>query len=154
MTIIAWLFLVGSLIFASPSLADWTRSCQTGFTASSIGGGGSFVCHNPTGANDDPSVLDVSACENVDIFWYDDVANGAASTGTAAVFTCPVVANAILDTEAERQAGCQPLNGGTTLSAANTEVQGLGAVRIWVDLDANSTASNQLLVRCAQPSGR
>lgn len=145
--------LVGVLV-APAAHATWLRSCQTGATASSVGGGGSFVCHNPASEDDDPGVLDTSACENVDIFWYDNATGdgGGDLDGTAAIFTCPVVANAALDTEAERLAGCQPLNGGTVLSPAATEVQGLGAVRVWADVELAST-ENQLVVRCAQPSG-
>lgn len=145
---------LGALAAPLPASANWLRSCQSGATASSVGGGGSFVCHNPASADDDPGVLDVSNCENVDIFWYDNITGDGTgdADGTAAIYTCPVVANAALDTEAERLAGCQPLNGGTTLSPAATEVQGLGAVRIWVDVELAST-ENQLVVRCAQPSG-
>ena len=145
--------LIGALV-APEAHAGWIRSCQAGATASSIGGGGSFVCHNPTAADDDPGVLDVSSCENVDVFWYDNITGDGSgdADGTAAIFTCPVVANEALDTEAERQAGCQPLAGGTTLDATNTEIFGMGAVRIWADVELASV-ENQLVVRCAQPSG-
>lgn len=150
----AWILgLIGALV-APTADATWLRSCQAGATASSIGGGGSFVCHNPASGDDDPALLDASTCENIDIFWYDNITGDGTgdADGTAAIFTCPVVANTALDTEAERQAGCQPLNGGTTLSAIATEIQGLGAVRIWADVELAST-ENQLVVRCAQPSG-
>jgi hypothetical protein len=144
----AWILGWTLVLLAPAAQANWLRSCQAGATASSVGGGGSFVCHNPTADDDDPGVLDVSTCENVDIFWYDNVTGdgGGDLDGTAAIFTCPVVANAALDTEAERLAGCQPLNGGTTLSPAATEIQGLGAVRIWADVELASV-ENQLVVR-------
>lgn len=147
--------LLGLLVVLAVPVADaeWIRNCQAGRTTNSLSGG-LFACHNPTVVDDDPGVLDVSGCENVDIFWYDNITGDGTGDldGTAAIFTCPVVANEVLDTEAERLAGCQPLNGGTTLSPAATEVQGLGAVRIWADVELAST-ENQLLVRCAQPSG-
>lgn len=146
--------LIGAL--AAPAAANWQQGCQsgTGFQRNVIGGGGTFTCHNPTAADDDPSVLDVSGCENVDIFWYDNVTGDGSGDvdGTASVYTCPVTAVSAVDTEAERLAACQPFNGGTTLDATNTELEGLGAVRIWVDVELAST-ENQLVVRCSQPAG-
>jgi len=147
--------LIGALV-APESRANWLRSCQANATASSIGGGGSFVCHNPASADDDPGVLDVSACENIDIMWYDNITGDGSGDpdGTATIYTCPVVPNAALDTEAERLAGCQPMNAGTgtALTVALPDIYGAGGVRIWADIELAS-AENQLLVRCSQPSG-
>ena len=76
-------------MFLSPASANWQKGCQTGaaYQAKSLGAGGSIACHNPTAADDDPSLLSVSGCENIDIFWYDNITGdaGGDADGTAAI---------------------------------------------------------------------
>ena len=147
---------LGALVVGLPATAEWQKGCISGTAHQSNSiGVGEFVCHEPTTADDDPDVLAISGCENVDIFWYDNITGDGSgdADGTAAIYTCPVTVAAAVDTEAERLLACQPLNGGTTLDITNTEVLGTAAVRLWVDVELAS-AENQLVVRCAQPSGR
>lgn len=140
------------LVLAAPAHAVWLRSCQAGATASSLTPGG-VVCHNPTAADDDPGLLQIGECENVDVMWYDNITGDGTGDldGTATVFLCPLVAAAALDTEAERLVGCQPVTGGG-LSPATAELFGVGGFILWADVELAST-ENQLVVRCSQPAG-
>lgn len=155
---------LGGLALPVVSSAEWQLGCQsgTGFQRNSIGNGGSFVCHDPSAATDAPEILGIASCENVDVFFYDDLdGDGTASAGTHDVYTCPQGngddgdgdGSADLNTDAERRLGCQPLNGGTTLSSTNTEVFGMSGAWMWVD-SAGATNDGRIIVRCAQPSGR
>ncbi len=135
-----------------PARADWLRGCQAGATTRNLTPGG-VACHNPTAPDDDPGLLQIGECENVDVMWYDNISGDTTgdADGTATVFLCPVVAAANLDTEPERLAGCQPVTGGA-LNAATAELFGVGGFILWVDVELASV-ENQLVVRCSQPSG-
>jgi hypothetical protein len=106
--------------------------------AAALGGTGKTACHRYDGAtaDDDPSILQVTDCDNVDIFYYPDFdGDGVDSAGTVDVYTCPSTGNAHLNTEAELLLACQPVNGGTQLDAANTEVWGLGVGYLWFNVE-------------------
>ena len=107
------------------------------------GNGAGATCHNQ-----DPSVLQITDCDQVDIMYYPDFDGDATdSAGTVDVYTCPSIGRAHLNTEAELEAACQPLDGGTTLDAANTEVEGLGASWVWFDVEG-WVDDNELQVKC------
>ena len=146
------LLLAAVLLLAFPAQADWLRNCQAGQTSNQLVGGG-FACHNPTGASNSPSLLDVSQCTSVDMFLFNDITDsGTPSTGTFTVWTCPVLAAGSVTTTSYSDM-CEPiLNGGTgsTLNGTVNEVEAYGAVRLFFFADGNTSTKNQLLVRCAQ----
>ena len=149
----ALVLLIGAMMVAPlTASSDWLKSCQAGATARNMTPGG-VVCHNPSAADDDPGLLQIGECENVDVSWFDNISGDGTGDldGTATIFLCPMVAAASLDTEAERLVGCQPIASGG-LSPAAAELFGVGGFILWADIELASV-ENQLLVRCSQPSG-
>jgi hypothetical protein len=137
------------LLFPGVALGDWQKFCTstTPPVGRPVAGSiqpGEWVCHDPQ-AGEDPSPLNIAACENVDIFWYDDLSGAATSTATVVLYTCPF--------SSSNTTTCQPLNGGTTLSATNTEVFGAAGIWLYADVTADSN-DPRLIVRCAQPSAK
>lgn len=151
-----WLLaLLVALLCPNIGQSDWVQNCPgNAGVMVDLSPPGVYFCHNPQSANDDPGLLRTNSCENIDIYWYDNIdGTGGGSAGTAAIYTCPFVSAAATDTEAERELACQPLNNGvgTVLSATTTEIQGAGVVQLWADVEGGTT-DNQLVVRCSQPS--
>lgn len=143
-------WILGLALLALPAQADWQKNCDSSRAAVTGIQAGEFVCHDVTAADVDPPILSVNACENWDALWYPDPdGSGTDSTSTVAIYTCP-------DTDANittNTAGCQPLDGGTTLGATNTEVFGAASVWMWADVSAFNDGG-RIIVRCAQPSSR
>jgi hypothetical protein len=152
--------LVGlGLLIASDSMADWLKSCITqGPNVTSLSGTGRIVCHRfdtvqdalqVDVSDDDPSVLQVTDCDQVDIFYYPDYdGDGTDNTGEIEVYTCP---SSMFheDTEATLLNACQPVNGAgiTVLDETNTEVWGLGVGWLWFDVE-NWDDDAELQVKC------
>ena len=134
--------LLGVLVMAwsVQASADWLKGCQTGRETfvTSLSGTGKIACHIPDptqGAVIDPHVLQVTDCDNVDVFYYPDAdGDGADSAGTVDIYTCPSTVFTIT-VEATLEAACQPLDGGTQLTAVNTEAMGIGAGFLWFDVE-------------------
>lgn len=137
-----------------------TGTCpEDGQFTDKLGGTGKLACHHPDTGTDSPSPINVSDCDQVDIFWYPNWNGaGADSAGDVDVYTCPVTAsanydadgNGTLNVEADWLLMCQDLDGGTTLTALNTEAQGWGIVWLWFDVGASVAHTNdaELLVKC------
>lgn len=137
-----------------------TGTCaETGQLTRELGGTGKIACHhpNPDGATAQaPDPIQVSDCDQVDMFWYADYdGDGADSAGQAAVYTCPSTASAAYDADGDGNVNaaadwrlmCQPLDVGIVLTAANSEAIGWAAMWLWFDVTANDDDA-ELLVKC------
>jgi hypothetical protein len=159
-----FLALLGGLLLpmtASATPAEdsdvvWLRACQ-GLKVASVSAG-TYVCLTPDSDADDEvasNVLDVSSCENVDIFLHDDYDGDAtACTYTWDIEMCPPGAGA-LATDALKNAACADLPGATDLSGddveSNLAVQFLRVV-------GNNAGANpdscRIVVKCAEGSSQ
>lgn len=87
-----FLGLLGVLVAPVANSANWLKNCQTTSSAAaqSLSPGG-FACNIPTTATDNSSgYLDVSACENIDILYWDDVdGDTTVGGGTGIMRSCP-----------------------------------------------------------------
>jgi len=151
--------LIGALV--APGLANavpaqvgsWTRGCQAGSVVRNLEGG-SWACYTPAaGASNESAtpVLDVSDCENVDLFSWDDFdGDGTVCTVTWDIETCAPGAGS-LATDALKNAACTTLPGAAALTADDVEsnlaasqlrIHGLAA---GVNID-----SCRIVVKCAE----
>ena len=149
-----------NLLAVTAQAGKWTRGCQSASTISAVHGG-EWACYTPaTGAATDSAspILDVSQCDNIDVFLSDDhTGAGATCSVTWGMDQCPAGA-AALASDALKNVACAALPGFTTLDGALTNgvdvesnlagmfvrVRGGGA-------GANIT-SCQIMVKCALPS--
>ena len=96
------LMVLAGLLLATPAIADWVGCTNSSRSIAALSGTGRTACHDPASADDDPSILNTENCDQVDVFWYDDInGDGTASAGSAALYTCPSSDNSTagLDTE-------------------------------------------------------
>ncbi len=120
---LALYLLVGALaapaVWAAPAqVGSWARACQTGQTTASLKGGG-WACYTPTGSDTESAspALDVTSCENVDVFLFVDAdGDDSSCTVTWDIEMCPPGSNA-LATNAIKNFACQSLPGITALGA-------------------------------------
>jgi len=143
--------LWGGVALAVPAeVGAWRQFCRNPATGVN---GGEWVCYTPSaGANLESAspVLSLAACENVDIFLWDDFDGDAtACTVTWDIETCPPNAGT-LGTDALKNAACNTLPGVVALSGDDVEsnlaalflrVHGLAA---GVNID-----SCRIVVKCA-----
>lgn len=122
-----WVLIL--LMAQSASAQTWTRDCQTGTTTQSLATGGSFACFDIPASSTTVSVmLNVSACENFDVFFDPDI-NGAGTTATVDIFSC--VAN-------ETTNSCQRPYNNTAEDLNDNAFETLaifGAAGVWIFAD-------------------
>jgi hypothetical protein len=137
---------------APAQTATWTRGCQAGSTASVLSGG-TYACYTPASGADDESaspILDVSQCENIDIFLFDDFDGDAtACTVTWTIESCPPGSGA-LATDALKNAACNTLPGTASLTGDDVE-SNLAAhlVRVHGDNAGAAINSCRIVLKCA-----
>lgn len=134
--------------------SSWTKNCQSGQTTKNVQPG-NVACYSSTGAGLEAAspIIDVTNCENVDFFMFDDFDGDGASICTVVyeIQMCPPGANE-LATDALKNAACTQLPGTTDLTGDDVEanfaaqfirVVGQGA-------GANPTAC-RIVLKCAEP---
>lgn len=148
--------LIGALVApASPQAANWLKNCQaTASAAAQSIAPGSFACNIPTTATDNSSgYLDVSGCENIDIYFWDDVEGDAvAGGGTGRMRNCPNVGLSTAD-GGVGEAACWVIENLTFDGnpATNTEaIYGVAANWIFWEQVAYTTTTEpiRVIVRC------
>lgn len=138
--------LVALLLFAVPAgAASWLKSCAAGAVTTGLQLG-SFACNIPTSATDDSGILSVGACENIDIFFYDDTdGDGTLGDAEAIMRNCP-------SASADAQ-GCWAIENVTLDGDAATGTEAIyGAAAVWIYLDVTAYATTAepvaAIVRC------
>jgi len=156
---LALILCIGALVAPSGALAvpaqagSWTKSCQTGQTTKVLTGS-TFACYTPaTGAttSDASPILDVSQCDNVDIFMSADWAgSGAACTVTWQIDNCSAGANN-LPTNGAKNNACKVAAGVTNLSGTDIKSNlALQFLRVEGDQGAGvNITSCQIIAKCA-----
>jgi hypothetical protein len=158
---LALILCVGALVAPVDALAvtaqtgNWLRFCQSGQIAKNLVGG-AMACYTPAAgsATDAASpVLDVTACENVDIFYYADWdGDGTTCTVTYAIENCPPNANGLTDTL--KNTACTTLPGtidmgtGVGQSAVESNLAGV-ILRIRAEGAGANIDSCRVVVKCA-----
>jgi hypothetical protein len=145
----------GAALAQPAQVGTWARACQPGSIANSVQGG-SWVCYTPAaGASVESAspILDLSGCENVDLFMWDDF-DGDATVCTVSwdIESCPPGANA-LTTDALKNAACNTLPGTAALSGDDVE-SNLAALFLRVHgLAAGANIDScRIAVKCAEGS--
>ena len=146
---------LGALAALPAHSADWLKNCQTTSAANAQTlQPGSFACTIPTSATDNSDgYLDVSACENIDILYWDDVdGDTTAGGGTGIMRSCPTTG---LSTAAAGvgESACWAIENLTLDGnpATNTEaIYGVAANWIFWEQTAYATTTEpiRVMVRC------
>lgn len=141
------LAIILGLLWPTVSLA-WEKSCSgTDVTTLQLNPGG-YACYDlDTTSTTDSGTLDVSQCENIDIFWNSII--------TANTFTNTVIARNCF-TQGTRNANmCWAIENLTLTGnpADNTEaIYGASAVWLYADVQAHAASGTaRMLVKCNGP---
>ena len=148
MRIALLVLLIAPLVASQAGAASWYLQCDANMPDRRQLEAGQWVCTDVFDIEDDADVIDVSDCENVDIFQFDDPAGDGAETITGTVEMCPrMISN---------DSACAPLPNTSTLSGDDA-IYGAGAIYLRIEaggVDAAETDGVRWMIKCAQPSYR
>lgn len=146
------LLLIPAASRAAPAQSgSWTLHCGNPVTSSPRGS--NLYCYTPAsgaGLEVATPILDVSHCENVDVFHFDDF-DGDATACTVGwdIESCPPGANT-LATDALKNAACNSLQGATSLSGDDVESNLAGSHLRFHGLNAGTNITScQIVLKCA-----
>lgn len=146
---------LGALMAPASHSANWLKNCQTTSSAASQSlAPGDFACNIPTTATDNSSgTLDVSSCENIDIFFWDDVdGDGNLGGGTGLMRSCPTVGLSTLNGGVGESA-CWDIEAMTFDGVAATDTEAIyGVAANWIFWEQTAYAAVaepiRVMVRC------
>ena len=138
------MLLLLALLPLSADAAGWKKSCSAA-NIISTGGGlgvGEWACNDPDG---DTPALNVSRCENFDVFyWTDANVDATVSTNTVQVRHCPGSTTSAT--------GCWAIENVTLTGTTPAEaIYGAAAIWIYGDFDAAINNDPRITVHCNGP---
>lgn len=151
------LLILGVLLLASPAVAaDWLKFGSTTQVVTGLDSRtGTMWASTSPAADENSPMLNVSQCENIDIFFFEDMDDGGASKNEMKVYSCGAAVDG---------SGVGPTNAGfnpagvcwvienVTLDgdeSTNTEaIYGAAAVWIYADVSTWVAVTPLLIVHC------
>lgn len=147
------LAILGALLGAARSdAATWRSFCQS--QTSAVLYPGETACSVPTSNSDDPEIIGVQNCENVDLGLYGDL-NGDGTSATALTATlqsCPVgKGDGTVNTDAKRDLACEDYANGTITGGGHVQGAGIPSGFARVNLGGTFAGDPGLFLKCNGP---
>lgn len=142
---------LGLCFFAplSASAQAWWLNCNSDISRVHIGPG-EWVCFDPSANTDESPIVDVSGCENVDYFLFDDKDGDATvCTVTWEIEACPVKNSEV--SASATDAACEILAGTAALSGDDAESNIAGIfIRVKGDGAGSNAGDCRIMAKCAE----